>query len=327
VYILGAGTAVPETVISSAFLAELAQGAEGSQMPAVLISEITGMRSRYSVLSPSYLRETGNATPWSAPSGSMLTPTDLSVKAAEQAIARAGITADKIGLVLADCATPVETIPSEAQRISKRLGIKVQSFDLLSSTAFFSLAFTTLLGWKAERVPEYVLLVSSATPTQRVNYRSGEERLYLGDGAGALVVSRVHQGPLAVKKAHYRAGHELAGAQTFDIFSAERRAPEYRALVREVEEGLLVEARACAAVKGDALRWIGTPADITGLKALGARSGLRVDQLWTNVDTCGDTIGASPAMVLADKWDALSSGTTVVITQSGIGSGYLVLEA
>ena len=50
--------------------------------------------------------------------------------------------------------------------------------------------------YRQDAIAEYVLCVSTNTPTQRVNYAQGNEGLYFGDAAGAVVVSAHHSGLL-----------------------------------------------------------------------------------------------------------------------------------
>ena len=317
-YVLGAGASTPDTRITNSLLADLSP-----EYSALTIRELTGIENRFSVLSSHYLTETGNEDPWKVVGGSNATPTDLSTKAAEMALSRAGITADKIGLIIGDCATPYETIPSEAQRVAKRLGIKVTSFDLLSSSAFLPLAFSTLAAWREERIPEYVLLVSACTATQRINYRKGSERLYFGDGASALVVSLKIPGPLVVRESSYRASG--IGTQNFDIFAHGVRAPEYFGEVRAEEEMALQDILKKYSEKSS-IHWIGTQTEPLGLFATAKSCGVADEHVWSNVAQCGDTLCAAPGLILSEHWSNLPKGERVVVTQAGMSSGHVVME-
>src|SRR5690606_9733170 len=97
-------------------------------------------------------------------------PTILGAEAARMAIAQAGISKDDIGLVIANCCTPVQTTPSEAQRIACELEIVKPAYDVFTACPAFALHMDYLNSMKEEKLPDYILCVSTATLTQHVNY-------------------------------------------------------------------------------------------------------------------------------------------------------------
>src|SRR5262249_16639695 len=138
------------------------------------------------------------------------TPTELALEAADEALNRAGVARSDIGLIIADTATPRETTPSEAQRLAKRLDLKVPCYDVSSGTGFFPAHAAILDSWKNDRLPEVALCVSTNSPTCAIDYASGDERLYFGDAAAAAVVSKVRPGKLKIRKAFYGAATNLS---------------------------------------------------------------------------------------------------------------------
>lgn len=186
--ILGIGTAVGQTAITDAEGRALASGA----------SSLIAGETRRSVLSRDYLNDTGNSDIDAVKVSGNQSPTDLGVMAAQAAIAEAGISVEQIGLVIGDCSTPWQTTPSEGQRVADRLGLKVPAYDL-GGGGIVPQQLASLSRWRADRVPEYTLLISVSTPTSRINFRAGgDERWHFGDGASACVVSSKHTGKLTV---------------------------------------------------------------------------------------------------------------------------------
>ena len=172
----------------------------------------------YSTLTREYISTTRNSSVKEALANVTKTTTDLALEAASQAIERAGISKEQIGLILADCSTPVETIPGESQRLGSRLGLKIPAFDIISGSMAFVNFFETIRAWKKKKLPEYILCVSANSPTQRVNYAEGKERFHFSDGAAALIVSLQHKGKLSLKGIHSFSDSVEKGSLEIDLF-------------------------------------------------------------------------------------------------------------
>ncbi len=186
--ILGIGTAVGQTAITDAEARVFAAGS----------SSLKAGEIRRSVLGREYLGSTGNSDIDAVKIRENQSPTDLGVMAAQAAIADAGISVEQIGLVLGDCSTPWQTTPSEGQRVADRLGLKVPAYDL-GGGGIVPQQLASLSRWRADKVPDYTLLISVSTPTSRINFRAGgDERWHFADGASACVVSSKHTGKLTV---------------------------------------------------------------------------------------------------------------------------------
>lgn len=189
-YLLSAADAFPEQKVSSAELT-------GIKDPGNISVE-----SRFCALSLSYIKETCNKNIKDAPKASICSTTELGALALEKALALAGIEKESLGLVIGDTCTPCEFCPSEAQRITGKLGLKIPAYDIIASTTSLSAQLKTLLSWKPEKVPSVTALVSSQTTSQVADY-SQKESLLLGDGASALLVSTQKKSNVVVKKAYY----------------------------------------------------------------------------------------------------------------------------
>ena len=196
--IIGMGYSHPSQELDNNFLEGLNVGTN-----AQWISEKIGIQTRVTTLSPDYIDKTRNADPEEAIKVATKSPTDLAVAAAEMAIKRAGIKADQIGLVICNCCTPVQMSPTEAVRISARLGIEARAYDLFTACPAFALCLDYLSNFRSEELPEFVLCVSTATLTQNVNYNDRSDGAIWGDGAAAWIVSARHPGKLKVIETSY----------------------------------------------------------------------------------------------------------------------------
>ena len=195
-FILGVGAAHPEVEVSDEFLASI--GLVPTAHESQLLSRF-GVRARRVSLPQDYMSTTKNREVLEGRAIATTSPTSLAVVAIRQALERAGITAEQVGLIIADTATPYQTCPSEAQRIGGALGVKIPAYDIVAGSASLPLYLEMLSSWKPERIPDYVLCVSTNTLSQHVAYFDSALPAHLyGDAAAALVFSPRHAGKFKV---------------------------------------------------------------------------------------------------------------------------------
>lgn len=209
--VLGVGTSIGPTAITGELLAKAAPKST-DEIGTVIASTL------FSTLLPDYIVKTQNEDVREAINHTVQSTTDMALQASLAAINAAGINTDQIGLILADCATPIETIPGESQRLGSKLGLKIPAFDITTGSAAILGFLTTVSGWKSERLPDYILCVSTNSPTQRVNYAKGSERTFFSDAAGAAIISTRHPGRLEVIEFKMETGAAEASGLTIDIF-------------------------------------------------------------------------------------------------------------
>lgn len=322
--IAGMGFAYPPTVINNDLLEQC-----NPQLSPAWIHQNLGIEHRFSVLPIPYILETGNVDPWQAKDVLLCTPTDLSERAARMALERAGITAEDVGLIIAEGATPLETTPSEAQRTGKRLGIKVPAYDVSGNAATFSLHMDILRKWRPESVPSYVLCIASNIPTQRVNFRKGTESAYFGDAAAAMVVSPRHDGRLKLVDSHYGNTHWKVDLMAFETYGAVSVRQDGLATLKLTVSQLLHRALESNAIALSDCRFIGHQVNFRELEELCTEFKIPSDRHWHNVDRCGYSLGSSAMCALAEKWDELRSGENIVVAEAGTGQsiGYVVLRS
>src|SRR3546814_9509061 len=94
-YIHGLGHFHPENIIDNAFLRDLDIGTDGDW-----IMDRVGIERRRTVLPLDYIKTTRNADPRQAIEASLYSNAQTGARAAQQAIAAAGISPDEIGLAI-----------------------------------------------------------------------------------------------------------------------------------------------------------------------------------------------------------------------------------
>jgi 3-oxoacyl-[acyl-carrier-protein] synthase-3 len=114
---------------------------------------------------------------------------DMSVVAAEKALANSGVTADMIGCVIVGTVTHLLQTPAAATLVAHRVGAtKAAAFDISAACAGFchavSLANDMVRGGSAR----YVLVIGVEKLTDMVDKYDRSTAFLFGDGAGAVVI-------------------------------------------------------------------------------------------------------------------------------------------
>lgn len=318
-HVAGAGAAWASTIIDNEFLAALPGAAEAPR---------AGIERRHSILPLEYIRERGNERTGEALAVARETPTDLACRAVEEALRRAGIAPDDVGLLLGDACSPLETTPAESQRVGSRFGLKnAAAWDLTNGPNSLLLQLELLCSWREERIPEFVVCLTTNTPTQQVNYRHGLERFYCSDGAVALVVSPRRRGRLQIREARCRPGGSRAlittaayGHITLDI----------EAMQREIEAASgaeLADLRRSGSVDVERARFLTPDLDVSTVEAITAAGELRSDQIVSAVRERGFSPGTGAFAPMAERWDTLPRGSLVVLgSGAGVNSGRVIFD-
>jgi 3-oxoacyl-[acyl-carrier-protein] synthase III len=135
------------------------------------ILQRTGIRERHIV-------DTGVAT------------SDLGTTAALEAIARAGIRPDDIGVIIVGTVTPDMMFPSTACLIQHKIGAsRAWGFDLSAACSAFTYSITTASQLVASGAHEHALVVGADVMSSIIDYKDRSTCVLFGDGAGAVVVS------------------------------------------------------------------------------------------------------------------------------------------
>lgn len=334
--ILGVGYAYPATVLDNKFIAGLNPSVADAAACAASMEKKTGVLTRFSSLTQDYLRDSANVDLKKTYQAAVETPTDLAVRATQMALARAGINAQDLGLIVADSSTPQQTIPAEATRIGKRLELKVPAFDVIASSASLAAHSEMLLDWKEESVARYALCVSTNTPTQYINYREcpagAEASLNFGDGAAAMIVSLQVPGKLKVRDAFFSS--DVAAGSSLRMPACEHLIVDSAAYLAAIESRvgeMLTKATAANALSfaSKSVKFIGPQTDFCLLQRVCQKFSIEEKNHWHNVTRCGDSLGSGPLAVMAEHWDEIQPGDNIVVVLAGAGFsfGYVVFQA
>jgi 3-oxoacyl-[acyl-carrier-protein] synthase-3 len=324
-HILGMGYSHPDIVIDNKFLEDLDVGTNADW-----IIEKIGIKTRVTSLPLEYIKRTRNQDPRQALEAAVFTPSKMGSAAAIMAIEQAGIKAEKIGLLIANCCTPNKTAPSESQRIAHDLGINCKAYDVFSACPAFALHMDYLNNFSEDTLPEYILCISTAATTQHVNYNDRTDGAIWGDGAAAWIVSTKHPGKLKTLDTYFMADPLRCGAvviDTFGFFRQDGRAVRDFSVRQTVR--LIKRLEDAHELDWNRDIFIGHQANRTMLQQITNNREIPDSNHWHNVTELGNQAGAGAPAVMAMNWQKIKSGQkiAVAVVGAGLSWGSVLFEA
>ena len=314
-YLHGLGHFHPENVITNAFLEELDIGTTDDW-----ILERVGIRERRTLLPLDYIRETKNRDLRMATEVMVCGNAETGRRAAEMAIARAGISAQDVGLVISGSSAPDMVTPADACTIAAKLGLEVPCFDVNSACTSFHVAMNVLSMMDPAKVPTYVLSVVPEGVTRTVDYSDRSSAVLWGDGSTAAVLSTKERGRAEIlgtamesspaghdKVTIPRTGHFLQEGRTVQTFAIKKTVAGYRRL------------RDAYAQEGRRLHFVGHQANLSMLQKVCEMCEVAQDRHHHNVETFGNTAGAGSPGVVSMRWDEWTDADDVAV--AGVGAG------
>ncbi|MFM9973486.1 MAG: beta-ketoacyl-ACP synthase III [Beijerinckiaceae bacterium] len=166
--IRGTGSALPANVVTNADLAARLDTTDE------WITQRTGIRQRHIAC------------------GFEESTSVLATRAAEAALAHAGLKADDIDLIVLATATPDYTFPSTATQVQHNLGItRGCAFDLQAVCSGFVYALTVADKMLVTGMHKRALVIGAETFSRILDWEDRTTCVLFGDGAGAVVLEAV----------------------------------------------------------------------------------------------------------------------------------------
>ncbi|MFO7447200.1 MAG: ketoacyl-ACP synthase III [Ignavibacteriaceae bacterium] len=164
--IIGSGSYAPERVIPNSYFNELL----GEDVD-------TWLRENLTIEERRWCREDESVA-------------DLSVEAAKNALADAGITPEQLDLIIIATDTPEYISPSTASVVQYRLGaINAGTFDINTACAGFVTALDTAGKFiQADEKYKYILVIGAYAMSKYLNLKDKKTVTLFADGAGAVVL-------------------------------------------------------------------------------------------------------------------------------------------
>lgn len=162
--IAGTGACLPDRVLTNADVAKIVDTTDE------WIVERTGIRQRHIVAEDEKT-------------------SDLAIKAAEEALAAAGVRGEDVDLIVVATATPDQTFPATATRVQEHLGcIGRPAFDVQAVCSGFIYALTVADNFIKAGQVRNALVIGAETFSRILDWTDRTTCVLFGDGAGAVVL-------------------------------------------------------------------------------------------------------------------------------------------
>lgn len=310
--IVGTGAYVPDRVLTNADLERMVATDDA------WIVERTGIRERRI------------AAPGQACS-------DLGTRAAQQALAAAGIEPVDLDMILVATCTGDQPLPSTACLIQAQLGARcAAACDLSAACCGFVYALSVADAY-VKTGSRYVLVIGAEVMSAITDWTDRGTCILFGDGAGAAVVGPT-EGHRGILSTHLRSDGGLGelicvpgGGSTMppnEKMIAEKaqylkmRGNEtYKVAIKTLEEVARETLSAHGLTVNDIDLYVPHQANIRILKAVAERLQLPMEKVFMNIDRYGNTSAASIPLALdeAVKAGRIKEGSLVMIGAFGAG--------
>lgn len=164
----------------------------GSYLPEIEVSNDT-LRAKFNAQVPEFVDKmeaaTGIRSRWYAPAD--WAASDLALRAAQQALQRAGKTAEEVDLIILGTDSPDYITPATSVVLQAKLGAKnAGTFDVACACASFPTAMSNAAGLMATNPGLKTVLVVAVYQMHKLAAENDPMLFFYGDGAGAAVLER-----------------------------------------------------------------------------------------------------------------------------------------
>ncbi len=315
VKIIGQGFYVPEKVLTNADLERMVETSDE------WIVERTGIRERH-------VAALGQAT------------SDLARRAAEKALASAGIATADLTHILVATLTPDAYCPNTASKVQHLLGCgPIMCMDLNAACSGFLYGLQTGRALAALDPKAKVLLVAAEVLSSRTNWTDRTTCVLFGDGAGAVVLSAdpaargavvedvdLHADGqfwdlLTVRGGGSGTPYKLGEAIGEDFFIQMAGRETFKQATRAMENVSRDMLAKHGLATGDVDVFISHQANLRIISYVGKKLGFSEDQVFVNVHRYGNTSAASIGIALAEARESgfIKDGHRVMLTAFGGG--------
>jgi 3-oxoacyl-[acyl-carrier-protein] synthase-3 len=267
---------------------------------------------------------------------------DLAKEASLQAIRRAGLTPDDIGIVVVGTVTPDMMFPSTACLLQDKIGAhRAWGFDLSAACSAFTYALTTASQFVATGAHDHALVVGADVMSSIIDYKDRATCVLFGDGAGACVVSPAGPDDGAILDFE----HEIDGSGGSALYmpaGGSLRPPTHETVEQRMhyvkQDGQTVfkfAVRKTEEISRRVLERNGlSPADLDLfvshqanrriIEAATSRLGVHPDKVIINIERFGNTTAATIPLALNDAVCSgrLKRGDLVLL--ASVGAGFTV---
>ncbi|MGL4980507.1 MAG: beta-ketoacyl-ACP synthase III [Fusobacteriaceae bacterium] len=263
---------------------------------------------------------------------------DLSIKAAQQALERANIAPEEIDMILVATITPDHLTPSTACIVQKKIGaINAGALDVNAACSGFIYALVLADSLVKSGASKKVLVIGAETLSRVVDMEDRNTAILFGDGAAAAVVAEVETG-FGILSNYLGADGDIT--ETLHIKAGGSRNPINRERIELKEQYIKMKGREVfkfavnvlpsstnvamerAGIKAEDIDIV-VPhqANVRIIEAASKKIGIPVDKFYLNLDRYGNTSAASIGIALSEAYEKGIVKKGDMLAMTGFGGG------
>ena len=275
------------------------------------------------------------------------TTTTLSVYAARDALAVAGVDASEVDLVIVGTCSPDYPLPATAVLVATELGAtRAAGFDLQAACSGFLYALATGSGFIRSGMYRNVVVVGVEVLSRFINWRDRNTCVLFGDGAGAVLLSASDQPGGLLGWDLFSDG---TGCEGIIVPAGGSRRPAsietvegnlhyiqmagrdvYKYATRQLADSATTALRQAGLTVADVDQFVFHQANLRIIEHVERELGIPEEKVFVNIEKYGNTSAASVPMALAEAVAAgrIKPGDRILMVAFGAGytAGAAVVE-
>ena len=248
---------------------------------------------------------------------------DLAVFAAKEAIEKAGISPEEIGLILVATVTQDQTFPSVACIVQEQIGaVNAAAMDQAAACAGFIYSLVTAKQFVESNAYKYVLVVGAEKLSKFIDWEDRNTAVLFGDGACAAVIGQVSEGRgiLSFELGADGSGGKhlfLSKQQTIGMNGRE----VFKFAVRQMGESAVKVLEKAGLTKEDVDFLVPHQANIRIMESARERLALPAEKMSKTIHKYGNTSAASIGISLVEELEAGKIKDDDLLVLVGFGGG------
>ncbi|MEB2298438.1 ketoacyl-ACP synthase III [Lysinibacillus xylanilyticus] len=248
---------------------------------------------------------------------------DLAVAAAKDAIAKAGITPEEIGLILVATVSQDQNFPSVACMVQEQIGaVNAAAMDQAAACAGFIYSLVTAKQFVESNAYKYVLVVGVEKLTKLLDWEDRNTAVLFGDGASAAIVGPVSEGRGILS---FELGADGTGGKNLYLTQQDTIAMNGREVfkfaVRQMGESAVNVLEKAGLTKEDVDFLVPHQANIRIMESARERLELPPEKMSKTIHKYGNTSAASIGISLVDELEAGKIKDDDIVVLVGFGGG------
>jgi len=260
----------------------------------------------------------------------------MGAKAAEEALSRAGVSAEEVDLIIVATVTPDYLFPATACLVQNMIGAeKAFAFDLSAACSGFLYALSTGSTYIESGQAQKVLVIGSDKMSSIIDYTDRTTCILFGDAAGAVLLEASEDETGIIDAIHHVEGdtncslYQPAGGSLnpasphtvenkLHFIRQDGRAVFKKATIGMADVSLEIMKK--NNLSPEDVAWlVPHQANLRIIDATANRMGLSGDKVMINIDKYGNTTAATIPLCLYDWKDQLNHGDNLVLSAFGGG--------